>query len=154
MADYQLDAHIQRKIRVGQDEKVVATFHTGRWIQDQKGEADGEPTAMKLPAPWRGMRYRLLQSGREIASAGRPKYSREGAVYEIEMPGRKLELITEDRHHKSWKLLESGEECGQFTLRDFDHQGEWNADFSSREESAAFAGFVAWLTLEARGGIS
>jgi len=153
MADYQLDAHRQRKIRVGQGEEVVATFDTGRWIQDQKGEADGQPTAMKLPAPWRGMRYRLEQGGREIASAGRPKYSREGASYEIEMPGRKLELVTEDRYHRSWKLIESGAECGLYTLREHDRQDTWTADFSSRVESVAFAAFVAWLTLEARGGI-
>jgi hypothetical protein len=150
MAEFQIAARSSREIRVGRDEKTVATFRPGRWIADMKGEVEGAASAMKLPAPWRGMRYRLQQDGRELASAAKPKLQGGLPTYELEMPGRKLELVAQDRNGLVWVLSEGGGECGRYEQREFGEQDEWTADFAWREDVPALAAFVAWLVLEAR----
>jgi len=150
MADYQIDARRHRELRVGRAGEVVATFRQGKWIQDMTGEVGNEPARMKLPAPWRGMRYRLELSGRELANASKPEWSNHIVSFDLELPGRRLELKASDRHGLEYVLLEGGEERGRFTQRDFGSEDEWTADFRSSEESAALAAFVAWLVREGR----
>ena len=150
MVDYQIDARRRREIRVGRAGEVVAAFQQGKWIQDMKGQVENEPSKMKLPAPWRGMRYRLEQGGRELASASKPKWSDHIVSFDLEMPGRKLELKATDRHGLEYVLLEGGEEYGRFTQRAFGEHDEWTADFRVGEESAALAAFVTWLVKEGR----
>ena len=150
MVDYQIDARRRREIRVGRAGDVVAEFQQGKWIQDMTGRVENEPSEMKLPAPWRGMRYRVEQSGRELASASKPKWSDHIVSFDLEMPGRKLELKATDRHGLEYVLLEGGEQRGRFTQRDFGRDDEWTADFRVSEESAALAAFVAWLVKEGR----
>ena len=150
MVDYQIDARQQREIRVGRAGEVVATFQQGKWIQDLTGKVGNEPAKLKLPAPWRGMRYRLEQSGRELANASKPKWTDHIVSFDLEIPGRKLELKAADRHGHDYVLLEGGEERGRFTQRDFGSDDEWTADFRVSEESAALAAFVAWLVREGR----
>ncbi len=150
MADFQISARSSREIKVGRNRKTVARFRAGRWIGDLKGEVEGAACAMKLPAPWRGMRYRLQQQGRELASASKPKLRGGLAVFDLEMPGRRLELLAQDRSGLVWVLSEAGAECARYAQREFGEQDEWTADFVSREETPALAAFVAWLVLEAR----
>lgn len=150
MADYQIDARRLREIRVGQDGETVATFLQGRFIQDMKGEVAGDSCAMKLPAPWRGFRYRLEQDGRELANASRPNVKDRIVSFDLEMPGRKLRLVAQDRHGLQYLLLEAGGEYGRFRQRDFGEQDEWSADFHARDASVALAAFVAWLVREGR----
>jgi hypothetical protein len=151
MADYQIDARRVQEIRIGQQGETVATFRLkGRFVHDMKGEVGRDSYDMKLPAPWRGFRYRLEQDGRELASASRPKVKARIVSFDVEMPGRKLELIAQDQHGLLFLLLEGGEERGRFTQREFGDGDEWSADFQSREESAAFAAFVTWLVQEGR----
>ena len=151
MPDFQIDARSNRRIRVGRGGEVVATFAPGRFIADQKGEVAGEPCTMKLPAPWRGMRFRLEQGGRELASAKRPKYFRGVVIWELEMPGRRLELVSQEEHGLEFQITEGGDEFGRFRQREFGEQDEWTADLQLREDLPALAAFVAWLVLEARG---
>jgi hypothetical protein len=150
MVDYQIDARRHREIRVGRAGEVVATFQQGKWIQDMKGKVENEPARMKLPAPWRGMRYRLEMGEREIANASKPRWSDRIVSFDLEMPGRKLELKASDRHGLEYVLREGGEERGRFTQRDFGRDDEWSADFRVSEESAALAAFVTWLVREGR----
>lgn len=150
MVDYQIDARRTREIRVGRADEVLATFQQGKWIQDLKGQVGDEPSKMTLPAPWRGMRYRLEVSGRELANASKPKWSRHIVSFDVEMPGRKLELKALDRHGLEYVLTEGGVERGRFTQREFGENDEWTADFRVNEESAALAAFVTWLVKEGR----
>ena len=156
MPDYQVDFRDARELRIGEGDDVVASFRRGRFIQDMKGEIRGQPSTMRLPAPWRGMRYRLVQDDRELASAATPDFERipdsrgQVAIFALEMPGRKLELRGEGRHGLLYRLSEGGTEIGRFEQRDFDEQDTWSADFRTREESPGLAAFVAWLTREVR----
>ncbi|HUE84534.1 MAG TPA: hypothetical protein VMO26_00500 [Vicinamibacterales bacterium] len=150
MADYQISARSTREIRVGQQEETVGTFHRGRWIQNMAGEIGGEGFKMKLPAPWRGMRYRLEQDGRELANAARPAVKRRMVTYDLEMPGRRLRLASTDADGLVYVLFEGGEELGRYTQRSFGEHDAWTGDFRGREASPALAAFVAWLVLEAR----
>jgi len=156
MPDYQVDTRNAREIRIGEGDEVVAAFQRGRFIQDMKGEIGGEPSTMRLPAPWRGMRYRLVQGGREIASAATPDFERapesrgQVAIFALEMPGRKLELRGQDWRGLLYLLSEGGTEIARLEQRDFGEQDTWSADFRSRVESPALAAFVAWLTREVR----
>ena len=151
MADYQIDARRVREIRVGREGETLATFRRkGRLVQDLEGECGRESYALKLPAPWRGMRYRLEQEGRELASASRPKARDRIVRFEVETPGRKLELVAQDRLGLEYRLLEAGEERARLTQRDFGEHDEWTADLQMREESPALAAFVAWLVQEGR----
>lgn len=153
MPDYQIDIRHGHSLRVGQDDTTVVTFEAGRFIQDLKGQVGNDTYALKLPAPWRGMRYRLQQNGREIASAGRPTFSARIMHFELEMPGRKLELVAQEQRWRTLVLSEGGEEIGRFTMRDvkFLNEDEWDADFHVREDSVGFAALVAWIAREWRG---
>ena len=156
MPDYQIDFRNARELRIGDGDQIVAEFRRGRFIQDMKGAIGGQPSTMRLPAPWRGMRYRLLQGDRELASAGTPDFERAPesrgflASFEFAMPGRKLDLAGQDRHGLLYVLTEGGTEIGRLQQRDFDDQDTWSADFHTREESPGLAAFVAWIAREAR----
>ena len=105
MANYEVKAGSRGDIRVGENGETVATFSPGWLIKDMKGDVRGEPATMKLAAPWRGMRYRLFQGEQELASAARPRFEseiggeagpgfrRNIATYELELPGRMLQLV-------------------------------------------------------------
>jgi hypothetical protein len=151
MPDYQISARSGREIRVGQDDARVVTFEPKGWfIQDLKGEAGRHSYLMKLPAPWRGFRYRLEQDGRELASSGRPNARKRIVTWDLEMPGRKLELVAQDEHGLLHLLFEGGEERGRYSQRNFSEGDAWTHDFHTREESVGFAAFVAWLVVEGR----
>lgn len=151
MAEFQIDSRDVREIRVGRDGRVVAAFRRkGRFVQDLQGDVGSEAYQMKLPAPWRGFRYRLEQDGRELASASRPQWKNHIVRFEVEMPGRKLELVAQDRHGLEYLLLEGEEELARLTQREFGAQDEWTADLAARDESPALAAFVAWLVQEGR----
>jgi len=156
MPDYQVDFRNARELRIGEGDEVVAAFHRGRFIQDMKGEIRGQPSTMRLPAPWRGMRYRLVRGGRELASAATPDFKRapesSGHIvsFALEMPGRKLDLVAQDRHGLLYLLSEGGTEIGRLEQREFGEQDTWSADFRTREESPGLAAFIAWLAREVR----
>ena len=150
MVEYQIAHRSSREIRVGRAEETVATFRPGRLIADLQGEAGSVSYKMKLPAPWRGFRYRLEQDGRELANAAKPKVRQRIVSFDVEMPGRKLQLVSQGELALEWVLLEGGEERARFTQRSFGEHDKWTADFRSREESVGLAAFVAWLVLQAR----
>ena len=148
MATFQVSDRSNREIRVGRDGQTVAQFKAGWLIADHKGEVEGVAAALKLPAPWRGMRYRLEVDGSEIASAPKPTSSRTELTYELEAAGRVFDLTTRDRHGLLWVLSENGVECGGYKRREFDEDDEWTADVTVPENEPALAAFVAWLTNE------
>ncbi|MDJ0789414.1 MAG: hypothetical protein QNK05_21620 [Myxococcota bacterium] len=151
MVTYQIDIRNEIPKRIGRDGEVVATLRAkGFFVKDVLGEYGSQSFEMKLPAPWRGMRYRLEQDGRELASAARAQYSRDGLTMDLEIPGRKLQLASKDRRGHEFVLSEAGEEHSHFTHRPSREQGDWLADYHTREESVPLAAFVAWLITETR----
>ncbi|MCP3985733.1 MAG: hypothetical protein GY723_15210 [bacterium] len=156
MANYQidarrLDARRNNELRIGH-EGTVASFHRkNRFIHNMEGTVGQDAYQMKLPAPWNGLRYRLKQDELELASASRPKYKQHIVTFELELPGRTLEMVSQDRHGLRYVLTECGGECGSFDQRDFDEQDEWTADFQAPQGwSVALTAFVAWLVGEGR----
>jgi hypothetical protein len=153
MTDYQIDARRIRKneLKVGY-EGEVSTFRRKSWfIQNMVGTVGRDAYQMKLPAPWTGNRYKLEQDGRELASASKPKFKQHIVTFELELAGRQLLLVSQDRHGLRYVLSEGGNEVGSYDQRDFDDQSEWTAEFhASREWSGALTTFVAWLVAEGR----
>lgn len=151
MVTYQIDILNESPVRIGQDGQVVATLRAKNFfVRDLLGESGSEPFEMKLPAPWRGMRYRLVQDGRELASASRARYHRGGLTIDVEIPGRKLELVSQDERGHGFVLSEAGQEQARFQHRDSSQQQDWFADYHTQEESVPLAAFVVWLILESR----
>jgi hypothetical protein len=150
MPDYQIDTQRKGGLRVKVDGAVVGELRPGWLIKDLSGEIGGQPVKLSLPAPWRGMRYRAEQGGREIANAPKPQSRRGMVTYEVEMPGRRFEYASEDTNGLVYLLTESGEQVGRYAWLPFDEQHGWNAEVTLREDSVAFAAFLAWLVFEAR----
>lgn len=137
--------------RIGQDGQVVATLRTrGFFVRDRHGEFGSESFVMKLPAPWRGMRYRLEQGRRELASASRAEYYRGGLSVDVEISGRKLELVSQHRLGHEFVLTEGGQEHARFQHRKLSQWKDWFADYHTQEESVPLAAFVVWVILETR----
>lgn len=151
MVTYQFDVVNQNPVRIGQDGQAVATLRAkGFFVRDLQGEFGSQSFEMRLPAPWRGMRYRLVQDGRELASAPRAEYYRGGLAVKLEMPGRELELVSQDKRGLGFVLTEGGQEVARFQQRDVSQQQDWFADYHTREESIPLAAFVVWVILETR----
>jgi hypothetical protein len=158
MADYQIDtssyqSNNNSELRVGH-EGEVAKFHAkGGFAFSMVGTVGRDSYQMKLPAPWTRFRYKLEQDKRVLATASKPKVRGSTVTFELELPGRKLTFVSEDRHGLRWVLNEGGTECGSYDQREFGDQEEWSADFHApRDWSVPLAAFVAWLKCEAPEG--
>jgi hypothetical protein len=151
MVTYQIDIVNESPVRIGLDGQVVATLRAkGFFVRDLHGELGSQSFVMKLPAPWRGMRYRLEQDGRELASASRGQYHRGGVTVDLETAGRKLELASQDERGLEFVLAEGGQEHARFQHRKASERQDWFADYHTQEELVPLAAFVVWLILETR----
>jgi hypothetical protein len=149
MADYLIDARRlqarKNELKIGH-EGEVSTFHRkGRFIQHLVGTVGQDEYQLKLPAPWSGLRYKLEQDGRELASASRPKYKQRIVTFELELPGRQLTLAAQDRHGLRYVLSEGGTEVGSYDQREFGEQDEWTADLHAPREWSVALGETAHL---------
>jgi len=151
MVTYQIDIQNESLVRIGQHEQAVATLRAkGFFVRDLVGESGSQSFVMKLAAPWRGMRYRLEQDGRELASASRADYHPGGLTMELDIAGRKLTLVSQDDRGHEFVLSESGQERARFQFRKSSQRREWDADYHTQDESVPLAAFVVWLILESR----
>jgi hypothetical protein len=158
MAEYQVDMsryqrHNNHQLKVGREGETW-TFHAkGGFAFSMVGTVGRESYQMKLPAPWTGFRYKLVQDERVLASARKPKVRGRVVTFELELPGRRLTMVSRDPRGLSWALNEGGVECGSFDRRAFGDQEEWSADFEPPPGwSVALAVFVAWLVCQAPEG--
>jgi len=156
MVDYQIDARRlqarkNNELKVGHEGEVSIFHLQGRFIQNMVGTVGRDAYQMKLPAPWTRFRYKLEQDGRELASAPKPKFKQYIVTIELELPGRQLQLVSQDRHGLRYVLTEGGNEVGSYDQREFGDQDEWTAEFQApRDWSVALTAFVAWLVGEGR----
>lgn len=169
--DYQTDGRRQRpqELRVGEGGQEVAVFRkVNFFVYNLRGRVGGLDYQLKLPAPWNGHRYQLCADSQVLATATRhrrmhafeadqPLNQHFLVEFELDVAGRILKLVPEDRHGSSFRLEESGQERGRLVGRSFaaQAQGEWEADLSAPDGwSVPLAAFVAWLARESRARMS
>lgn len=157
--------HRTQEIRVGEEGREVAVFRkVNFFIHNLRGSVGGVDYQLKLPAPWNGFRYQLCAGSQLLATAtrhrrmhafepDRPLIRHNLVELRLDVAGRALDLIPEDRHGSSYRLEEANQERGRLALLSFDAQmgGEWQAELEAPDGwSVPLAAFVAWLARESR----
>jgi hypothetical protein len=166
--DFQIDSRDQwtQELRVGQREQEVAVFRkVNLWIHNLRATIGGLEYQLKNAAPWNGFRYQLVQGDRVLATAkrhrrmhafdaNRPLIRHNLVEFQLDVSGRALALIPEDRHASSHRLEEAGQTRGRLSMRGFEDQmagAAWPAILTAPDDwSVPHAAFVAWLAREGR----
>ena len=89
------------------------------------------------------------EHGDSPASSYEPSMTTLGQI-NVEIPGRKLELVSQHERGHEFVLTEAGKEQARFQHRKSSQQQDWLADYHAQEESVPLAAFVVWLILESR----
>jgi hypothetical protein len=165
--EFQVDTRKIRnsEVRMGLREHEITVFRkVNSLIHNLKGVIQGVEYQLKLPMPWNGLRYRLVQHNREMASAERtgdlyafeaerPHIRHRRIAFDLDIKGTDYRLTPEDRWGLSYVLYKGVQTCGYLSLRSFEEQqiGEWQGDLMVPEFwTAPLATFVAWLAQESR----
>jgi len=165
--DYQTDSrnHRSQEVRVGEGGQEVASFQkVGLFVHNLRGDVGGLEYQLKRAAPWNGFRYQLCAGSQVLATAtrhrrmhafepDRPLVRHTLVEFQLDVAGRLLQLIPEDRYANACPIEEAGRERGRLAKRSFDDQtgGDWEADLAAPDGwSVPLAAFVAWLARESR----
>lgn len=145
----------REQLAIGRDNEVLATFTRGG-LMDRirgivlQGTFQEAAYALMMPAPWNGSKWRLLEHGRDMATA---ENFRVGALnnanFEVNYFGRALRLEATDRHGHEFRLSQDGRECGGLKPRTFERGAPWYADFEAPQDlPVPVVAFLGWLTRE------
>ncbi len=164
---YQIDTRRldQRGLRIGRDDVEIAVFGKAKSLFDHlEGTFDDVEYRMKLPAPWTGFRYRLLQGKEDVATAKRQiqtyafdperPFSRHKRVdFLLDVDSRSFRIFPEDHFGYTYMVHLAEDQCGSVVQRSFADQrdGLWEADLEAPEDwSVPLVAFLAWLAREGR----